>query len=227
MSGPDAGRLAGIQVGRARTHARPDWDRARSRTWISAYQKLPVTGPVKVSRTQVEGDEHVDQPAHGGTEMAALAYSAGHYPHWREELGLEGFGPGAFGENLTIEGFEERGISIGDVFEVGDVRVQISNPRGPCANISRFWGREDLLKRVTESGRTGWYLRVLREGTIEAGMPVTRVERPQPEWTVERVFRARVDPHADLGDVAKLTELPLLSEEWRGKFRTKLAKLAR
>ena len=88
-------------------------------------------------------------------------------PDWREELSLPEMGPGGFGENFTVSGQDEATVFIGDVYEVGEAVVQVSQPRGPCANISRRWERPDLVRRVEESGRHGWYLRVLQEGVVE------------------------------------------------------------
>src|SRR5262249_47371619 len=133
--------------------------------WTSAYYKDPVTGPVKLGRLGLEGDQQADRRVHGGPDMAVLAYSIDHYPVWRRELGIESMGPGGFGENFAVAGRDERTVCVGDVIAIGDARLQVSQPRGPCANISRRWKRADLLKRVTENGRSGWYLRVLDEAT--------------------------------------------------------------
>lgn len=211
-------RLVSLRVGRVRTHGQPGDPDPMDGEWTTAYVKDAVTGAVRLSRTQLDGDEQADREAHGGPQMAVLAYAAAHYPVWRAELALPEIGPGGFGENFTIEGLDESSVSIGDTFTVGTARVQVSQPRGPCAAISRRWKRPDLLRKVTESGRTGWYLRVLEEGDVAAGDPLRVLERPQPEWTVARVFRARIGEAKDPADVRALASLPLLSPEWRAKF---------
>lgn len=142
--------------------------------------------------------------------MAVLCYSADHYPAWREELGLPEMGPGGFGENFTIAGLDEWSACIGDVFEVGDALVQVSQPRGPCWKISERWERPDLLRRVEESGRHGWHFRVLHEGLVEARQPLVLVERPHPEWTVRRsadVLRRRRRDRAAAAELAAVEEL--------------------
>lgn len=217
-----APRLLEVRAGHARDFARPAWDHAPERTWRSAYQKDPLSGPAFVRRLGVEGDEQYDTEVHGGPEMALLAYSVGHYPEWRAALDLPAIGPGGFGENLCVSGLDERTVCIGDVWRVGEARLQVSQPRGPCANISRRWDRADFMKRVTDTARTGWYLRVLDEGRVTAGDAIERLERPRPEWSVERVFRARVGPGRDIAAFAALAALPELSPEWRGKFERRL-----
>ena len=90
---------------------------------------------------------------------------------------------GAFGENLTIAGLSEESVCIGDIFRIGDVTFEVSQPRQPCWKLARRWRMHELLGLVVRNGRSGWYLRVLEEGWIEAGMPVELIERPNPAWS--------------------------------------------
>jgi MOSC domain-containing protein YiiM len=217
-SASEAPRLVSVQVGRPRTHGRPDATDPLEREWTSAYVKDPVTGPVRLTATQLAGDEQYDTASHGGPHMAVLAYAAGHYPRWREELGRPEMGPGGFGENFTIEGLDESLVCIGDRYTIGTARVQVSQPRGPCANIARRWKLATMVRRVTETGRTGWYFRVLEEGQVQAGDVVRRIGRVHPGWTVERVFRLKLAPSADRGLAAALAACAELSPPWRESF---------
>ena len=212
------GRLVSVRVGLVVRHPRPKWDKGSGATWASAYVKSPAPGLVHVGTEGLEGDQQHDRRSHGGTEMALLAYADSHYDEWRDELDLVEMGPGGFGENLTVEGFDEKNVCIGDVWAVGDVRLQVASPRGPCLNIARRWDRQDLLQRVIDNGRGGWYLRVLQTGTIAARQPIRRVERPQPEWTVDRVFRLRYDEKRDPKVVAKVVKVMELAPHWREKL---------
>lgn len=221
-------RLVSVHVGRIRTHGTPGATDPLERQWSTAYFKDPVEGPRHLGLEGLEGDEQRDYGrGHGGPEMAALMYSADHYPAWREELQIPEMSFGGFGENLVVEGLEESSVCIGDTFEVGEAIVQISCPRGPCSNIAKRWHRPDMVKRVTANGRTGWYLRVKQEGLVAAGDDLTLTDRPNPLWTVARVFRARVEPERDPAAVRELTELPLLDPVWHGKFRKLAAALTR
>ncbi len=215
--------LLEVRAGKVREHARPDWDRHANRLWKSAYVKDPLAGEARVTPLGIEGDEQYSRDVHGGEHMALLAYSAAHYADWREALSLPAMGPGGFGENLVLDGADETEVCIGDVWSAGGVRLQVSQPRGPCANISRRWNREDLVQRVTANGRTGWYLRVLAPGAIAAGQGIDLVERPHARWTVARVFRARVEPKTPRETLAAIAGLAALSPEWRAKFSARLA----
>ena len=212
------GRIVSVRVGLVVRAPRPKWDKASGTTYSSAYVKPPVNGAVKVGPLGLEGDQQHDRRGHGGVEMAVLAYADGHYENWRDELDLVEMGPGAFGENLTVEGFDERTVCIGDVWAAGETRLQVASPRGPCLNISRRWDRQDLMEKVLKSARGGWYLRVLQPGTLAVRQPVRRIERKQPDWTVDRVFRLRYDETRDMKAVAKLAKVRELAPYWREKF---------
>ncbi|MFI5371506.1 MAG: MOSC domain-containing protein, partial [Candidatus Eisenbacteria bacterium] len=106
----------------------------------------------------------------------------------------------------------------GERWSVGTVVLEVSQPRGPCANISRRWNREDLLTRVTRSRRGGWYLRVIDPGRLTSGDIVTRDSGPHPEWTVDRVFAYHTRQLEDAEGLRTLAALPALSVRWREHF---------
>jgi MOSC domain-containing protein YiiM len=192
------------------------------RPWTSGIVKTPVEGSVWLGRTNLAGDGQADLVNHGGIDKAVLAYAASHYPVWRNELALLELPFGAFGENLTIEGQNEWTVCIGDTFAVGEALVQVSQPRQPCWKLARRWKLKDMTARVQRSGRGGWYLRVLGEGTIQAGLSVVLRERPYPRWTValanDLMFRRLQDRDA----LAALATCPLLSSSWRDTLGERL-----
>lgn len=220
------GVIVSVRVGRVRELPRPEWDHHARRTWRTAYYKDEVEGAVEVGTLGLTGDEQHDHRSHGGPDRAVLGYAAAHYARWREELGIPEMGPGGFAENLTVEGYDETTHCIGDVIAAGTTRLQITQPRGPCAAISRRWDRADLLGIVTARRRAGWYLRVLEGGTLARGDGYRVIERPHPGFSVERVFALRHDPTLDPEAVAWLARCPELSEGWRGKFAGHEARLA-
>lgn len=221
-------RLASIQAGPARTLDEPTPERPDLKPWRSAIFKAPLAGRVRVGALGVEGDGQADRSLHGGLEMAILAYGADHYAEWRrvfEEAGVLAPGAelpfGAFGENLDIRGQTEDAVCIGDVMEIGpEVRVSVTQPRQPCWKLARRWNMPDLTARVKANGRGGWYLRVLREGGIEAGMPITLIERPHPEWTISAAQRVYRDRNTDRAAAEALAECPALSMDWRERLLT-------
>jgi len=205
-----AATLVSLNVGRAET-------RHDAKPWRSAIWKRPSLLPLDLNVMGLASDQQANRRVHGGPEKAVCVYSIDHAPWWRETLGTPDWGVGAVGENFTVEGLTERGVCIGDVYDVGAARVQVSQPRSPCRTLARRWGRLDLPKLVVQSGRTGWYLRALRSGQVEAGERLTLIERPHPEWTIDRVNRISygLDPDDLERQRAELAAVPALSPDWR------------
>lgn len=216
-------KLVSIQVGKPAKLGEAGATDPFDKPWTTGYGKQPVRGPVQCGRLNLAGDGQFDKRWHGGPEMAVLAYSADHYARWNAEAGGEGLEPGAFAENLTVEGADEESVCLGDVWSVGEVELQVSEPRKPCNNISRFHHRKALLQQVIETARYGWYLRVLREGALEAGQEVRLVRRPQPAWTVARAMEARLRLSKAPDEARALAALPELGADWRAILLEKLA----
>lgn len=212
-------RLDSIQVGQTRTYGNPGSIEPLEQPWTSAIKKEPVDGQIWAGREGLSGDHQYDRRHHGGPERALLMYSADHYPRWRAEWGRKDVGPGAFGENLTVSGLTEDTACIGDIYRIGEVRIEVSSPRTPCMNLARRHALPDLVKTIVQNHRSGWYLRVLQEGWLEAGMDLAPFDRPYPQWTIRRaamVKRLRNDLREEAG---LLAECPALRSEWRSVLR--------
>lgn len=208
--------IAKLLIGRPKNHALPG-----EPEWVTAIFREPVQAPVFCTKTGFQGDEVASKRVHGGPEKAVLCYAISHYPKWREELALP-MEPGGFGENLCIEGQDESVVCIGDVYRIGEAEVQVSQPRGPCATLAQRWQRPDLVKIVRQNHRSGWYLRILREGRIAPGDAVELMERPQPQWSVARTAQVNYSRDRDLSELRELVDLPELSKNWKNDLRKKL-----
>ena len=188
----------------------PPW---RSR--LSGIFKKPVAGVVWLGATNLAGDAQADRKNHGGADKAVNVYSADHFPDWRVRLARPDLTNGAFGENFTVAELDEETVCIGDSYAIGAARVQVTQPRQPCWKLARKWDVKDLVVQVEQTRRTGWYLRVLQEGEIEANLPIVLLDRPHPEWTVARAFAAMRDRKADPATAAELAAIPTLAADWR------------
>jgi len=207
--------ILSIQIGRVLTEGNPETRDALERQWTTAFYKMPVVGPVSLNKLGLQGDEVADTRHHGGIDKAVLCYAASHYDHWATELPQLNMSPGAFGENLTVIGADERHVCIGDRYTIGDCEVEVSQPRQPCWKIARRWGVKTITKRVTQTGRTGWYLRVTREGFLEAGQQLHLTSRPHEAWTVARANDVMFGRGEDRAEVIELMNLPELAAAWR------------
>lgn len=207
--------IRSVQVGQPRSLGTPGAADPHDRPWTTGFFKEPVAGPVSVTAAGLAGDGVADPVNHGGPDKAVLAYSADHYPGWAAELGRADLPFGGFGENLSVAGLTEAGVCVGDVWAVGAVRLEVSQPRQPCWKLARRWRVRDLPARVVESGRSGWYLRVRAGGTLAAGDSMTLVARPNPDWTVARANRVMHFHKYDPDESAALAAVPGLSASWR------------
>jgi len=214
--------LVSIQAALPREHGTPGAAKVMERPWTTAFFKEPVAGPVWLGSTNLAGDRQADLKNHGGPDRAVLAYAAGHYPGWRAELYLE-LPHGAFGENFTVAGMDEATVCIGDAYEVGGATVQVTQPRIPCWKIARRWQVKDLSARVQRSGRTGWYLCVLREGEVTPSDAMRLIDRPHPEWTIARANAALYTRPIDEAEVRALAACPALASSLRAALAAYLA----
>lgn len=185
--------------------------------WTTALLKREKDGEVWAGADNLDGDRQADLTHHGGVDKAICVYPIAHYDYWNNRLGVQ-WRPGDFGENLTVEGLDEEVVAIGDIFEIGEALVQVTQPRSPCWKIARFHGIKKLALYVQETGFTGWYLRVLREGFMKAGSPIVLKHPAAPRLTVQD---ANNIAYSDK-DPSPLLECAALSHGWRKKFEEKL-----
>ena len=179
--------------------------------------KEPVAGRVFVSEHHVEGDRQSDRRVHGGPYKTVYAYSLEHYDYWERTLDRK-LPPGAFGENLTIEGLDEESICVGDTLRAGDVLLQAIQPRSPCFKLGIRFGTQTMLKRFREAERWGIYFRVLETGFVAVGDDVSVVERHPARFPVPEVMRLRLSASPDAEMLRRGAALEVLPAEMRAAF---------
>ena len=184
--------------------------------------KAPVAGTVRLGRLNLAGDGQADLRVHGGADKAVYVYPFEHYAFWAGELGRHDFSHGQFGENFTTTGLLEDGVCIGDVFQIGEARVQVTQPRTPCFKLGIRMAEKDFPARFTAANRTGFYLRVLEEGRVAAGDAIEWVERAAGSMSVREVFRLR-HVGGTRAEYERAARLPGLASSWRGAFEKRLA----
>lgn len=183
-------RILSVNVGLPRE---VQWRGRRVRTSI---WKSPVDGPVQVRTTNIDGDRQSDLSVHGGREKAVYVYPSEHYDAWRRELPDADLAWGAFGENLTVEGVLEDNVRIGDRFRAGTVEFEVTQPRQPCYKLGIRFGRDELIREFLQSGRSGFYLAVLQEGTLAAADSIERLSTTTDETVAAvaaRIAKRRLD----------------------------------
>ncbi len=219
-------KLLSIQVGKPKTYQASDPINPRHKPWTTSIYKTPVSGEVWVGKTDIEGNGQANLKVHGGPDKAVNVYPSEHYPFWQQALARSELpSHGSFGENLTTQGLLETETCIGDVYRIGAVVFQVTQPRQPCDTLASRWGVSDFIDRVNQAGKMGWYFRVLQEGNIQAGEPIELVERPFQEWTILRAMEIMHCPGIDPASTKALAECPLLSADWQRVLARKFASL--
>ncbi|MGH7775595.1 MAG: MOSC domain-containing protein [Candidatus Dormibacterales bacterium] len=179
--------------------------------WSSGIYKRPVTGPVWLGELNLEGDGQADLKTHGGPDRSVCVYPSEHYPYWIRELDLAGLPHPSFGENLTVGGLLEDEVCVGDTFRIGEAVVQVTQPRLPCWKLARRLQVKDMAVRVRGTGKTGWHMRTLQPGLLEAGQEMELVERHHGEWPLSRALEVIVNARRDRAAAAELAACPRLS----------------
>ncbi len=196
---------------------------------LSGIAKQARSGALKLSREGLEGDEQGDRVYHGGPDKALHHYAADHYPAWSEwhpgsPVALRA---GAFGENISTTGMTEASVHVGDVFRAGTVLLQVTQARQPCFRLNLRLGRIDAARHMQDSGRTGWYYRVLRAGWLAAGDILALVDRPCPDWPLARVIAALFPNDLAASTLVeewrRAAQLAELAPRWRDAFARRLA----
>lgn len=191
------GHLRAVNVGSVRRLP------VAGRTVMSAFGKRAVAGPVAVGPLGLAGDEQADLTVHGGLAKAVYAYPAEHYPFWeqaRREAGADAglldaaLPSGALGENLTIEGLRESEVWVGDRLLLPDCELVVSEPRQPCFKFVAVMGFARAARVMAEAGCCGFYLRVARPGTLEAGQAFT-LQPGTREVRIDQAFRRKMARH--------------------------------
>ena len=194
---------------------------------VTAIDKRPVDGPVKVHKLGLHGDVQASRIHHGGVDQALYAYSQADADYWVGELERE-LPPGIFGENLRVAGIETTGAVIGERWRIGlDVEVEVTSPRVPCATFQRRMDETQWVKRFTEAGRVGTYLRVIKTGSVQAGDHIHRLFVPKHGVTIGQWFS---EPDMDAIEALRDAEADgeiRLQPEYHDRFEKMLRRVGR
>jgi MOSC domain-containing protein YiiM len=183
----------------------------------SGFVKSAVQGLVRVVTLGLDGDEQADLTVHGGPDKAVYFYPAEHYPLWLHDVPRHAktLVAGAFGENITTKGLFEDSVSIGDVVRIGTAELQVTQPRQPCFKLGLRFNDNSLGRIMMQTGRTGWYMRVLKPGTLQAGDKIHVLRRPDAEWTISRFNGFILNRRSANDEFAEIASLEGLADVWK------------
>ena len=205
------GKVRSINI--AASSQAQSWSGSGNRTGIN---KQSVQGLIHFGPEGVVGDTVVDRKHHGGYDKAVYAYAYEDALWWAKKIGRD-MPAGSFGENLTTEGIDVTHAVIGERWQIGDLLLEVAEPRIPCSVFSGFWDRPTLIKEFTEANRSGAYLRIIDEAMIEKGNAISVASRPTHGITIANVFAARSGERSKIAEISQVAELSAEYREWATK----------
>src|SRR6184192_3308496 len=187
--------------------------------------KQAVQGRVALRKLNLDGDRQADLTVHGGEHKAVYCYPVAHYDYWKVELPGRELPMGSFGENFTADGFLEDSVHLGDRFSVGSAEVAVTQPRLPCYKLGIRFESDDMVRQFLASGRTGFYVMVVREGQVGAGDQMKLLAREPNAVMVSEITRLYVAKRfgeSEIRAVQRALRVPELPESWKQYFRDRL-----
>jgi len=195
------------------------------KTVTTGIYKTPVEGRIRLRYLNLDGDAQADLNVHGGEFKAAYCYPIEHYSWWRDALGRT-LPAGMFGENFTTSGLLEDAVHLGDRFKIGGAQVVVTQPRMPCYKLGIRFESDDMVKRFLASGRTGFYLKVEREGDVGAGDPIEVAARDPQRVSISDILRLYVKKQIDASDtttIERALQVESFPVSWKRHLRERLA----
>src|SRR5215472_15432725 len=184
----------------------------------TAVWKRPAEGPQLVRRLNIDGDGQGDLAGHGGEHRAVFVYQIESYRYWQEQLGRDGFTYGQFGENFTVEGMADDQVCIGDRYRIGTALFEVTQPRVTCYRVGIRMGEPRMPALLVSHRRPGFYLRVLQEGTVQAGDEIEQVAKGPEAMTVAEIDALLYLPGRSHRSLIRALRIPALSQGWQGSF---------
>ena len=216
-------KLVSIQIGEPKSMEADSLSPMFSKPWRSAIFKTAVQGNVAVEPLGIPGDGQADLNNHGGNDKAICVYPTQHLLFWRKQLRRQDFSAGAFGENFSVAGLNETSVAIGDQWKIGTAIFEVSQPRQPCWKLARRWQDKSLTAQAINTGKTGWYLRVIHAGTVQSGAAIdTTPVAAEHRFSIDEANRLFYQQTSDATSIQNLLAVPQLSEAWRTELQSKV-----
>jgi len=213
------GRLLAVNVGRPREIA---W---RGKIVYTSVWKASVAGRRQVRRLNIDGDAQGDLAGHGGEHRAVFVYQMDSYHYWERQLKRHDFVLGQFGENFTVEGLADNGVSIGDRFRIGTALFEVTQPRVTCYRVGIRMDEPRMAALLVEHRRPGFYFRVLEEGEVGAGDEIVKVAEGPERLSVAAADALLYLPGPPKEELERALRIPALSPGWKSSFTALLRQM--
>ena len=189
------------------------------KTVYTGVWKRSVEGPQVVRRLNIDGDGQGDRGWHGGEQRAVLVYQIQSYRYWQQQFDRDDFTYGEFGENFTVDGLADDEVCIGDRYRIGDAEFEVTQPRVTCYRVGLRVGQPELPALLVSHHRPGFYMRVLTEGSVQAGDTIIKTRTGPGSLSVADTDALLYLPNRDGHKLRLALQIPALSPGWQQSFR--------
>jgi len=178
-------KIVSVNIGEKKTVV---WKR---KTYETGIYKTPVDGAIALGKEDVVNDYVIDRKYHGGIDQAVYAYGENHYDYWKKLYPNLDFSYGMFGENLTISNFWEEKITIGNIYQLGETKIEVTKPRDPCIKLGIRFGDAKVIKQFWNTTKSGIYFKVLEIGKVAKNDELILLEKAKNSPSVAEVFTSK------------------------------------
>ena len=196
----------------------------KNKTYKTSYKKQPIIASQFVNKEGLEEDNQSDKSCHGGEQRALCVFTQGSYDFFKNEHNIE-LPSCALGENITLLDCDDKDICLGDRFSCGEVIFEVSQPRQPCWIISSILGIKNLTALIVKEGRSGFYLRVIKEGKISKDDVFTLISRKYENLNIEYINKCYYNAKDNQENIKEILEVPELSpfykEDLQKRYKNK------
>lgn len=188
-----------------------------SNRFLSSINRTQQQVSVQLYFDQLEGDSVTDTIHHGGVNRVLHQYALSSYDFFKKEYPAQAhlFKPGSIGENICTEYWDDNNVCIGDIFQLGTSKIQVTEPRKPCRTIDMKYGIKGIARKIQEFQKAGWFYKVLEEGSFGPNDEMIRLENNWPELTVAKVTKELLVERTNSKLLNVLSNHPILSDNWR------------
>ncbi|MEH6465244.1 MAG: MOSC domain-containing protein [Shewanella psychromarinicola] len=171
---------------------------------------------------RVVGNREADSKHHGGLDRVLHHFPREHYGQYRRWDLMSTFGDAPLmGENISTVGLNEAQVNIGDIVQIGDVTLQVTQPRSPCFKLNLQFDQPKFALAMQESRMCGWFYRVLSEGAIRSSDSIVLLER-KTDISVAKAMQIYFLAEFDAAQYQLLLECDGLAQSWVNSLQRRL-----
>lgn len=177
-------KVISVNIGERR---RLQWRKKVVETGIFKY---PSNRPIFLDKEDVLNDAVVDRKHHGGIEKAVYGYNENYYEFWKQLYPHLDWNYGMFGENLTITNLDETNIFVGNVYNLGEAKIEVTKPREPCYKLGIRFNDPKIIKQFWNSTKSGIYFKVLQPGPVNKNDKMILIKEAFDNPTIAQIYQS-------------------------------------